>query len=217
MRMLLRPSYGSLVLLVMVLSGCSAFQRVTIFDSDPGGVQDDKSKPSITFPSGPPPVDIPHANVPSRAEEEPLKPDLAERSTPEHLPPMKRPGIAPSTEMSHLSSTLEDVFFDYDQYTIREEAISSLEQNASVLLTHYPNQTVLIEGHCDERGTEEYNLVLGNRRARVVKDFLVDLGVPASHLQVLSLGKSEPFCLQATHQCFQENRRAHFVLQENHH
>lgn len=144
-------------------------------------------------------------------------PDLAERSTPEHPPSIESPGTVPSPELSRLPSTLEDVFFDYDQYTIRKEAISSLEQNANVLLTHYPNRTILIEGHCDERGTEEYNLVLGNRRARVVKNFLVDLGVPSSNLQVLSLGKSEPFCLQATRQCFQKNRRAHFVLQEDHH
>src|SRR5690606_23966143 len=68
----------------------------------------------------------------------------------------------------------------------------------------------------DERGTEEYNLVLGNRRARAVKNFLVDLGVPSSNLQVMSLGKNEQFCLQATRQCFQKNRRAHFVLQEDH-
>lgn len=205
-----------MVFLVIVLSGCSAFHRVTILDSGPGGVQDEDVETSLASLPGPPPVEIPPANVPSRAEEESSMSDLAEHSTPEHVPSMGLPDTAPSTEMSRLPSALEDVFFDYDQYTIRKEAISSLEQNASVLLTRYPNRRVLIEGHCDERGTEEYNLVLGNRRARVVKDFLVDLGVPASHLQVLSLGKSEPFCQQATRQCFQKNRRAHFVLQEGH-
>ncbi|MDH4194495.1 MAG: OmpA family protein, partial [Nitrospirota bacterium] len=96
--------------------------------------------------------------------------------------------------------------------TLRGDAASALEQNAKVLLKRYSNREILIEGHCDERGTEEYNLILGERRAMVVKNYLVDLGVPAANLRILSLGKNEPFCLQPTLQCFQQNRRAHFVL-----
>ena len=120
--------------------------------------------------------------------------------------------LAQSADDSRLPWTLEDVFFDYDKITIRQDAIPRLQQNSKVLLRRYPDREVLIQGHCDERGTEEYNLVLGERRARAVKRFLVDLGVPAAQLRVLSLGKSQPFCLQRTHACFQQNRRAHFVL-----
>ncbi len=119
---------------------------------------------------------------------------------------------AQSADDSLLPWKLEDVFFDYDQYSIERETVPTLMQNAQVLLKRYPTREVLIEGHCDERGTEEYNLVLGERRAMAVKNYLVDLGVTASSIRVLSLGKHEPFCLQSTLRCFQQNRRAHFVL-----
>ena len=120
--------------------------------------------------------------------------------------------MAQSVEDSTLPWTLEDVLFDFDQFEIRRDAIPLLEQNAKVLLTRYANREVVIQGHCDERGTENYNLILGERRARAVKNYLVDLGVAASQLHVLSLGKTQPFCLQRTMDCFQQNRRAHFVL-----
>lgn len=128
------------------------------------------------------------------------------------IPPAIDDISAQSAEHSLLPSTLEDVFFDYDQYYIRSEAVPILMQNAEILLNRHATRTVLIEGHCDERGTEEYNLILGERRAMAVKNYLVDLGVSASSIRVLSLGKNEPFCLQPTHECFQQNRRAHFVL-----
>ena len=117
-----------------------------------------------------------------------------------------------SAEDTILPWTLQDVFFDYDQIRIRRDSMLILEQNAKVLLKRYPNRQVLIQGHCDERGTEEYNLILGERRALAVKNYLVNLGVSASQLRVLSLGKSQPFCSQRSLTCFQHNRRAHFVL-----
>ncbi|MBA3967563.1 MAG: OmpA family protein [Nitrospirales bacterium] len=120
--------------------------------------------------------------------------------------------IPQSADDSILLWTLEDVFFDYDQYSIRRETVPTLSRNAQILLKRFPTREVLIEGHCDERGTEEYNLILGERRAMAVKNYLVDLGVNASSIRVLSLGKHEPFCLQPTLRCFQQNRRAHFVL-----
>ena len=109
--------------------------------------------------------------------------------------------------------TLQDVFFDYDQMAIRRDAIPLLERNAKVLLKRFANREILIQGHCDERGTEAYNLILGERRATAVKNYLVNLGVTASQLRVLSLGKSQPFCLERTISCFRQNRRAHFILQ----
>jgi peptidoglycan-associated lipoprotein len=120
--------------------------------------------------------------------------------------------MAQSAEDSTIPWILEDVFFDYDQIEILPDGIPLLEQNAKVLLKRYANREVVIQGHCDERGTEDYNLILGERRARAVKKYLVDLGVAASQLRVLSLGKNKPFCLQHTLACFQQNRRAHFVL-----
>ncbi len=120
--------------------------------------------------------------------------------------------FAQSADDSSLPWTLEDVFFDFDQMVIRKDAIPLLEQNAKILLKRYPNREVLIQGHCDELGTEEYNFILGERRATAVKNYLIDLGVSASQLRVLSLGKNQPFCLQRTIPCLRLNRRAHFVL-----
>ena len=121
--------------------------------------------------------------------------------------------FAQSAEDTTLPWTLQDVFFDYDQMAIRSDAIPLLERNAKVLLKRFANREILIQGHCDERGTEAYNLILGERRATAVKNYLVNLGVTASRLRVLSLGKSQPFCLKRTISCFRQNRRAHFILQ----
>ena len=110
---------------------------------------------------------------------------------------------------------LEDALFDYDKSTIREDATSALKDDVGVIrdiLANYPNQKLLIEGHCDERGSTEYNLALGQRRANAVKDYLVSLGIPADHLSTTSWGKEKPFCTEATEACYAQNRRGHFTL-----
>lgn len=110
-------------------------------------------------------------------------------------------------------SKLEHVFFGFDQYSIRQDAVSVLEKNAEMLNGLYKGDDVLIEGHCDERGTTDYNVELGKRRAQAVKDYLVDLGVEASRIRIVSYGKERPFCRESKPACWQQNRRAHFVLQ----
>ena len=107
-------------------------------------------------------------------------------------------------------SKLTDVFFDFDQYAIRSAAVPVLEKNAALLKHTYKDSTVLIGGYCDERGTVEYNLQLGKRRAQAVKEYLVDLGVEKSRIQIVSYGKEKPFCTESTASCWQENRRGHF-------
>ena len=102
-----------------------------------------------------------------------------------------------------------DVYFDFDQFLIRPDARPSLEADAQRLRADGA-QRILIEGHCDERGTLAYNLVLGERRARAVQRYLRDLGVPASQLAVASYGKERPFCTDHNEACWQSNRRAHF-------
>lgn len=104
-----------------------------------------------------------------------------------------------------------DVFFDYDQFTLRNDARTTLEANARWLKSRN-GVKVLIEGHCDERGTSAYNLVLGERRADSVKHYLQDLGVRASQVHVTSFGKEKPFCTEHREVCWQQNRRAHFVV-----
>ncbi len=110
-------------------------------------------------------------------------------------------------------SGLADVFFDFDQYAIRSDAVAVLEKNAELLKNTYENSSVLIEGHCDERGTADYNLELGKRRAQAVKDYLIDLGVQETRIQIVSYGKEKPFCTESGPSCWQRNRRGHFVSQ----
>jgi peptidoglycan-associated lipoprotein len=108
------------------------------------------------------------------------------------------------------SSALGDIYFDFDQFLVRGDAEPVLAANAAWIKS-IPGKSVLIEGHCDERGTQAYNLVLGERRARSTKRYLEDLGVPGSRLQIISYGEIRPFCKGRNEQCYQLNRRAHFV------
>ena len=106
---------------------------------------------------------------------------------------------------------LTDVYFDYDKADIRESERATLSKNADVL-KKYDFLRVTVEGHCDERGTVEYNLALGERRARAAYDYLVSLGVPANRLKTVSYGKEVPVCQASTEECWQKNRRAHFTV-----
>ena len=108
---------------------------------------------------------------------------------------------------------LEDVFFDFDKYVIRKDGAVTLQADAQLLNAKYQDSSLLIEGHCDARGTRSYNLVLGERRAQAVKDYLVDLGVSASRIQIVSYGKERPFCRESKESCWQQNRRGHLLLQ----
>lgn len=106
---------------------------------------------------------------------------------------------------------IRDAYFDFDKADIRPDARVALTQSAE-LLREYPESRVLIEGHCDERGTTEYNLGLGDRRANAAREFLVSLGVSADRVETISYGKERPFCFESNEECWQTNRRAHFVL-----
>ena len=110
------------------------------------------------------------------------------------------------------ASRLGDIFFDFDQHMIRRDAQSTLSANAAWINSR-SGKAIIIEGHCDERGTQAYNLVLGEKRARSTKRYLEDLGVPASQLKTTSYGELRPFCTEHDESCYQQNRRAHFVVQ----
>jgi peptidoglycan-associated lipoprotein len=105
---------------------------------------------------------------------------------------------------------VRDAYFDYDSAEIRPDARVALQKTADFLKSH-PQFRVTIEGHCDERGSTEYNLALGVRRANAVKQYLVSLGIPADKLNTVSFGKEKPFCMQASEECYTQNRRGHFV------
>jgi peptidoglycan-associated lipoprotein len=106
---------------------------------------------------------------------------------------------------------LEDVHFDFDRFDIREADRAVLTKNADVL-KRFDFLKITVEGHCDERGTVEYNLALGDRRSRGAYDYLVSLGVPVERLKTVSYGKEVPICREASEDCWQRNRRAHFTI-----
>jgi peptidoglycan-associated lipoprotein len=106
---------------------------------------------------------------------------------------------------------LADALFDYDQSTVRPAAAEALSQDAKWLM-RWPSTRLTVEGHCDERGTAEYNLSLGERRATAVKSYLVSLGIAAERLTVVSYGKEYPVCTESSEPCWQRNRRAHLVI-----
>jgi peptidoglycan-associated lipoprotein len=105
---------------------------------------------------------------------------------------------------------VRDAFFDFNKADIRPDARDALGKTAD-FLRNYPQVRVTIEGHCDERGSTEYNLALGDRRASAVKQYLISLGISADRLNTVSFGKEKPFCMQTTEDCYQQNRRGHFV------
>ncbi len=109
------------------------------------------------------------------------------------------------------SRNVKDVFFDYDKYTIRPDEAPTVQNNEAFLAQH-PSIKVLVEGHCDDRGSEEYNIALGASRAESVKRALVQEGVPADRIRTVSYGKEKPFCTQDNEQCWQQNRVDHFAV-----
>jgi peptidoglycan-associated lipoprotein len=110
------------------------------------------------------------------------------------------------------SAAPTDIYFDFDQYTIRSDARSVLESHAQ-WMRDQPGKSLVIEGHCDERGTLAYNLVLGEKRARSTKQYLEDLGIPGSRIHTTSYGEVRPFCKDHNEGCWSKNRRAHFLVQ----
>ncbi len=106
---------------------------------------------------------------------------------------------------------LLDEFFEFDSWRLTNEAKRALETNAKWIKEN-PNKNIVIEGHCDERGTESYNVELGMRRANVTRNFLLDLGVDSSRIKTISYGEFRPFCVDQNEDCYQKNRRAHFVV-----
>ncbi len=115
---------------------------------------------------------------------------------------------------SAVNTLLSDAYFDYDSNSIRSDARDALTKDADALkkiFVDFPNTSVIVEGHCDERGSAEYNLGLGDQRASSARQFLVDLGVPGDRLKTVSYGKERPQCSEASEACYQRNRRAHFA------
>ncbi|CAI4033899.1 Peptidoglycan-associated protein [Nitrospira tepida] len=169
----------------------------------PPPMEEAKVEPPVAQPV-PAPTPEPVQPAPAPAPEPPAAPEPPiVAQAPAALPVEPPPPPAPSP-------SLEDIYFDYDQSVLRADARTTLEENAKVLRAN-DGQKIVIEGHCDERGTLAYNLILGERRAQSVKRYLENLGVPGSQMQIISYGKERPFCTDHSEACWQSNRRAHFV------
>jgi len=136
--------------------------------------------------------------------------------TPAPTPPptvVPSPTPAPAARPTQFeeNANLKDVYFDFDKSDIRPQDAKTLDANAAWLKTR-GNDLVLIEGHCDERGTNEYNLALGERRAKATMNYLVAQGVQASRITIISYGKERPTCTEHSEACWAQNRRAHFLV-----
>jgi peptidoglycan-associated lipoprotein len=181
------------LLVVAVVSGCSSRKVVTSSGDQryvPGATAQAQAPVAKASPPGPSP-----AVKEARVTEQPVAP------APLSQPPVPQTGP---------SAGLSDIFFDFDRFAIRDDARSGLEANAGILKAR-SGEKILIAGHCDERGTSAYNLVLGERRAQAAARYLQDLGVSSSQMQITSYGKERPFCEEHSEACWQSNRRAHFT------
>ena len=130
--------------------------------------------------------------------------------TPAAAPPPTSSSTGNESDARMFSQNVKDVFFDYDSYDISSQAQATIQSDARFLQQH-PSMTFVLEGHCDERGSIEYNLALGENRAQAAKTALVQAGIAATRMRTVTYGKEKPFCTESTESCWQQNRRAHFA------
>ena len=171
-----------------------------------------KKKVATATPPSPAPVvqtpsSTPQTARPARTQPRPTQ-QAATPSTP------RIPNAATKARIDELLAKIEDAYFDYDKHTLRPDAITALQSDSTELrdiLKDYPDYKLTIEGHADERGSAEYNMALGDQRARAAKDYLTQVGIPAEQLSLISYGKEHPVCTDHDEGCWQKNRRVHIV------
>jgi peptidoglycan-associated lipoprotein len=159
-------------------------------------------------PAPPPPPPVAPAPPP------PPPPPAPPRAVPAPPPsPLTEDQIFAQKSLDQLNAErpLDDVFFDFNESEIREDGKAPLQKDA-VWLKRWASTSINVEGHCDSRGSSEYNLALGSRRASAVKDYLANLGVPIGRIMIISKGKEQPFCNEENESCWQQNRRGHFIV-----
>jgi len=178
----------SLIPLVVVLFGCP-------------------KKAPTPAPEPPPEVDTTPTPPPEDVQE-PVTPEPQDAVEPN---PLDSEDMREVNDAAIRQGFVADIYFDFDRSDLREEAREALSGNARWLREH-PEFLVTIEGHCDERGTNEYNLALGERRANTAKDYMVSLNTEASRVRTISYGEERPVCTQSDEACWQRNRRAHMLI-----
>jgi peptidoglycan-associated lipoprotein len=194
------------ILVAVSASGCAKRPALTqaAAPAPTGGTAARPPEPSNLAPPGGRAESPPAAAATPPASPAPAPPVAA--ATPTPAAPAK-PAVAEFSPVAELA----DIHFDFDKSEIRPDAAKVLQTSADWLNAH-ANQAVLIEGHCDERGTNEYNLALGDRRAKATRDFLVARGVATSRISLISYGEERPLCTEHTESCWSRNRRAHFLV-----
>jgi len=149
----------------------------------------------------------------------PARPAVAPAATPTAVAANanRMPDTATKARIQDLLNRIQDAYFDFNRHNIRPDAQAALAADAKTLgdiLKQYPTYKLTIQGNCDERGSDEYNLALGDARAKEAKDYLSSLGVPASQLDTVSFGKEHPVCTEHDESCWQKNRRAHITQEQ---
>ena len=128
--------------------------------------------------------------------------------------PSRLPDAATRARIQDLLNRIQDAYFDYNKHTLRPDAEATLKQDAQTLadiIKQYPDFKLTVEGHCDERGSDEYNMALGDARAKQTREYLADLGLPGNQLATISYGKDKPSCTDHDEACWQKNRRTHIT------
>ena len=161
-----------------------------------------------------PPPPPPPAPAPITQPPPPPPPPLAPKPVPPAPVPVPTEAeIFAKMTVTEINATkpLDDVFFDYDKAELSDRARASLTKNAD-WLRKWPSTKILIEGHADMRGTNEYNLALGERRSAALRDYLVSVSIDASRITIVSMGEEQPTCREETEPCWEQNRRGHFLV-----
>jgi peptidoglycan-associated lipoprotein len=170
------------------------------------GVACHKTKPTPPNPA-PPPAAPPPATKPDA----PPPPPPAPTPTPAAAPSEEEVFKTKTLEQLNAEKPLADVFFSLDSTELTAEARTALQKDVD-WMKKWTSTKAMIEGHADSRGTNEYNLALGERRADTVRNYIVSLGIPVDRLTIVSKGEEQPFCAEETEACWQQNRRGHFVI-----
>jgi peptidoglycan-associated lipoprotein len=175
------------------------------------------SKKAVTAAPPPPP---PAAATTARNTPPPSPIRQVARQTPPAATPASRrlPDAKTQARIDELLARIQDAYFDYDKHALRPDALNTLQSDSRELrdiIVQYPSYKLTIEGYCDERGSAEYNMALGDARAKAAKDFLVGVGIPSDQLKVVSYGKEKQVCDDHTEACWQKNRRVHILAMAN--
>jgi peptidoglycan-associated lipoprotein len=161
----------------------------------------------------PPPAPQPEtAKAAPPAARQPVSEQVAQTQRP------AMPSDATKATIQSLIDRIQDIYFGYDKHNLTPEAESTLQSDAKTLreiLKDYPTYKLTIQGYADERGSDEYNIALGDQRAKNAEEFLERLGLPASQLRTVSFGKEKPVCTEHTESCWQRNRRAHITQEQS--